>query len=194
MRRAAAPAVAAMACALLGGCATSSVALLTDERVSTAGAVAVFDAKAEAERGQLTAPNTQARLDTPKLQIRPLKPGAYDDLLSVMPGAPQSFTLYFVEGGTELTQASRPVLEQLRGIVTASSEVQITGHTDTEGSLESNDRLSIARAVEIRAALVRQGLPVANARVTGRGERELRVPTADGVAEPANRRVEVIIR
>jgi len=47
---------------------------------------------------------------------------------------------------------------------------------------------------EIRTALVRQGLPVANAKVTGRGERELRVPTADGVAEPRNRRVEVIIR
>jgi outer membrane protein OmpA-like peptidoglycan-associated protein len=35
---------------------------------------------------------------------------------------------------------------------------------------------------------------VENARVTGRGERELRVHTADGVDEPANRRVEVILR
>jgi outer membrane protein OmpA-like peptidoglycan-associated protein len=188
------PLAAAAAAALLSGCATSSVALLTDERVSTAGAVAVFDAKAEAERGQLTTADTQARLDTATLRIRPLKPGTYDDLLSVMPGAPQSFTLYFVEGGTDLTEASRPVLQALRGIVTPSSDVQITGHTDTEGAADSNDRLSLARAVEIRAALVRQGLPVANAKVTGRGERELRVPTADGVAEPANRRVEVIIR
>ncbi len=189
MRRA-----AIIACVLLSGCATSKVALLTDEQVPTAGAVAVFDPKAEAERGQLTVANTQARLDTPKLRIRPLKPGAYDDLLSIMPGAPQTFTLYFVEGGTELTEASKPVLEKLRSIVTASSEVQITGHTDTEGAADSNDRLSIARAAEIRAELVRQGLPVANAKVTGRGERELHVPTADGVAEPANRRVEVIIR
>ena len=186
--------VTAMAAALLSGCATSSVALLTSEGVSTAGVVAVFDAKAAAERGQLTMANTQARLDTARLQVRPLKPGSYDELLSVMPPAPRSFTLYFIEGGTELTEASRPVLQELRGIVTASSEVQITGHTDTEGAADSNDRLSLARAAEIRTALVAQGLPVANARVTGRGERELRVPTADGVAEPANRRVEVIIR
>ena len=182
---------AATAAALLSGCATSSVALLTDERASTAGVVAVFDAKAEAERGQLTMANTEARLDTPRLQIRPLKPGSYDDLLSVMPAAPQASPLSKADRATE---ASRPVLQELRGIVAASSEVQITGHTDTEGAADSNDRLSLARAAEIRGALVRQGLPVANAKVTGRGERELRVPTADGVAEPANRRVEVIIR
>ena len=113
---------------------------------------------------------------------------------SVMPRAPQSFTLYFIEGSTDLTEASRPVLEELRGIVTPSSDVQITGHTDTEGASDSNDRLSMARAAEIRTALVAEGLPVSNAKVTGRGERELRVPTADGVAEPRNRRVEVIIR
>jgi outer membrane protein OmpA-like peptidoglycan-associated protein len=186
-------AVAAIA-VLLSGCATASIALLNDEHVSTTGAVAVFDARTDVERGQLTKANTQARLGTRGLQIRPLKPGSYDDLLSSMPPAPQSFTLYFVEGGTELTAASRPAFETLRSIVTASSEVQITGHTDTEGASDSNDKLSLDRAVEIRSALVLQGLPVANAKVTGRGERELRVPTADGVAEPANRRVEVIIR
>ena len=75
-----------------------------------------------------------------------------------------------------------------------TSEVQITGHTDTVGSDDSNDRLSYERAVEIRAELVKQGLPVAAAKVTGRGERELLVQTADGVSEQANRRVEVILR
>ncbi len=62
------------------------------------------------------------------------------------------------------------------------------------GDAASNDKLSLDRAIEVRAALVQDGLPVANARVTGRGEREPRVPTPDDINEPLNRRVEVIVR
>lgn len=182
------------AAALLSGCATANVALLPDEGVSTSGAVAVFDGKTEAEIGALTAPNTVARLGGRKLRVTSLADGAYSDLLSRVPYAPRAYVLYFVEGSTDLTPESAPILEALRKDITPASEVQITGHTDTVGSSESNDALSRDRAVEIRAALVKQGLSVASARVTGRGERELRIPTADGVGEAGNRRVEVILR
>jgi outer membrane protein OmpA-like peptidoglycan-associated protein len=111
-----------------------------------------------------------------------------------MPPPPQVFTLYFVEGTTQLAPQSLATLDQLRAIVTSTSDVQITGYTDTTGDAASNDKLSLDRAIEVRAALVQQGLPVSNARVTGRGQRDLRVPTGPGVSEPANRRAEVIIR
>ncbi len=182
------------AAALLSGCATANVALLPDEGVKTSGAVAVFDGKTEAEIGALTAPNTVARLGGRKLKVAPLAEGAYSDLLSRVPYAPRAYVLYFVEGSTDLTPESAPILDALRKDITPASEVQITGHTDTVGSAESNDVLSRERAVEIRATLVKQGLSVAAARTTGRGERELRVPTADGVGEAGNRRVEVILR
>ena len=182
------------AAALLSGCATANVALLPDEGVSTSGAVAVFDVKTEAEIGALTAPNTLARLGGRQLKVTSLADGAYSDLLSRVPYAPRAYVLYFVEGSTELTTESVPILEALRRDTTAASEVQITGHTDTVGSAESNDALSRDRAVEIRAVLVKQGVPVAAARTTGRGERELRIPTADGVSEAGNRRVEVTLR
>jgi outer membrane protein OmpA-like peptidoglycan-associated protein len=184
----------AASAALLSGCATSNVALLADEGVSTSGAVGVFDSKTETEIGALTAPNTVARLGGRKLRVTSLAEGAYSDLLSRVPYAPRTYVLYFVEGSTDLTPESAPILEALRKDITAVSEVQITGHSDTVGSAESNDALSRDRAVEIRAVLVRQGLPVAAARTTGRGERELRIPTADGVSEGGNRRVEVILR
>jgi outer membrane protein OmpA-like peptidoglycan-associated protein len=177
----------------LAGCASGRVSLFEDAPGVT-GAVAVFDGKTEAERGVLDQPNTQAALGGRTLQPRPISPAPYADLLARMPPAPRAYVLYFKEGSTDLTDESRPILAALRQVVEASSEVQITGHTDTVGEPELNDGLSRDRATEIRAALVRQGLPVENARVTGRGERELRVPTADGVSEPANRRVEVILR
>jgi OOP family OmpA-OmpF porin len=127
------------------------------------------------------------------VRAQPLKTN-FDALLSAMPPPPQVFTLYFIEGTTTVAPESMATLDQLRRMVTSTSDVQITGYTDTTGDPASNDKLSLDRAIGVRAALVQQGLPVANARVTGRGQRDLRVPTGPGVSEPANRRAEVIIR
>ena len=193
MRSFAALALCLTLSALLGACATGKVALLGAETPGgSAGAVAVFDPKTEAERGQLTQANTETSLGG-VVSPRPLTTN-YDALLAAMPPPPQVFTLYFIEGTTQLASESVATLEELRKIVTPASDVQITGHTDTTGDPAGNDKLSLARAIEVRAALVQDGLPVANARVTGRGERELKVPTGPGVEEPANRRVEVIVR
>lgn len=176
----------------LAACASDKVALLADEGGGV-GKVAVLDPASQAERGQLSEANTQAGLGGGAVRPHPLTTN-YDALLAAMPAAPKVFNLYFVEGTTDLTPDSQPTLDALRKVVTPTSDVQITGHTDTTGDAASNDKLSLDRAIQVRAALVAQGLPVANAKVTGRGERDLRVPTGQGVSEPANRRVEVIIR
>lgn len=184
------------AASLLSACATttSNVTLLPDEGKATSGAVAVLDAKTESEVGQLSTANTQAKVGGKKIKTKAYKNGFWNDLLGRVPYGPRTYVLYFAEGTSTLDEGSRPILDALRKEVKETSEVQITGHTDTTGSEESNDKLSYERAVEIRAELVKQGLPVESARVTGRGERELLVPTADGVSEQANRRVEVILR
>ena len=70
----------------------------------------------------------------------------------------------------------------------------MTGHTDTLGSDDDNDRLSLQRAREIVEFLVSQGFPRELLSAVGRGERDLKVPTGDGVANAQNRRVEVIVR
>ena len=178
----------------LASCASDRVALLGPEAPGgSAGAVAVLDPATGAERGQLAEANTEAVLGGGQIRTRPLT-RHYDALLAAMPPPAEVFTLYFVEGTTQLAPESAATFEALRGAITPNSDVQITGHTDTTGDPAANDALSLARASEVRAALVQQGLPVANARVTGRGQRELKVPTGPGVSEPANRRVEVIVR
>jgi outer membrane protein OmpA-like peptidoglycan-associated protein len=181
-------------CVALAGCATGRVALLDSEKDGgSAGAVAVFDPKTGAELGQLTQGRTQATLDGGAVRAQPLTE-KFEALLAAMPAPPQVFTLYFIEGTTQVAPESAATLDALRKLVTPTSDVQITGYTDTTGDAASNDKLSLDRAIEIRAALVAEGLPVRNARVTGRGERDLRVPTGPGVSEPLNRRVEVILR
>ena len=42
--------------------------------------------------------------------------------------------------------------------------------------------------------MVELGIPPSRIQAAGRGERELLVPTADDVAEPRNRRVEISVR
>lgn len=179
---------------LLCGCASSDVTLLNDVGSDKSGSVAVFDPKTGREVGALTAGDTRARVGGQGVKAKPLKAGFFGGLLGFVPYAPRVYLMYFVEGTTDLTPESLPTLEALRGAAKDDSDVQITGHTDTTGGDETNDKLSLDRAMEIRAALVSQGLPFEKAKVTGRGERELRIPTADEVSEPGNRRVEVILR
>jgi outer membrane protein OmpA-like peptidoglycan-associated protein len=188
--------VALAAAGLLAGCASGSVTLLEDEQ-GGAGAVAVLDPETGAERGQVAEAGTEAALGGREVRARPVRRDRkpwYGDLVARVPHPPEVYVLYFYEGTTDITAESEPVLAALREALKPDSEVQVTGHTDTVGDADLNDRLSVRRAEEIRALLRSAGMPVEGWKVAGRGERELRVATADGVDEQANRRVEVVIR
>lgn len=122
---------------------------------------------------------------------------AFGATIGALPGRPATFLLYFLEGKDELTPASRAemekVLEELKR--RPLPDIVVIGHTDTVGSLASNDRLSLARAERMREIMM-TGLGVAPERIlaTGRGERELLVPTEDNTSEARNRRVEISVR
>ena len=75
-----------------------------------------------------------------------------------------------------------------------SARITATGHTDTSGPEAYNMALSLRRANTVKDALVREGVPATAIAVIGRGEQGLLVQTADGVREPQNRRVEIVIQ
>ena len=182
---------------LLGGCATAHVTLLPGETGSAVGAVAVLDPKTGADRGVLDAADTRAALDHGRVRARRAKPSLWALLTNGLPPPAHHFTVYFLEGSTQLAPGSEPVLQQMFEELTLRSgaEVEIIGHTDTVGSDADNDVLSLKRATEIRDTLVQEGhINMAITSVAGRGERDLLVSTADNVAEPANRRVEIVVR
>lgn len=116
--------------------------------------------------------------------------------LAALPGKPTSFMLYFREGSDELTPESREELDKVFAELKRRPlpDILVIGHTDTVGNEAYNDQLSRARAERLREMLVALGLPPARIQVSGRGERELVVPTGDNVAEPRNRRVEISVR
>lgn len=75
-----------------------------------------------------------------------------------------------------------------------NASVRIAGFTDRAGSAEYNVGLSQRMANSIRAHLARRGIPDANISTEAFGESRPLVPTADGVREPQNRRVEILFR
>jgi len=183
---------------LLAGCAHSSMVLLPDEDGGH-GQVAILEVDGKPNRTVVAEANSRASLQgsaaVRPLGARGLKP-TEAALLSELPPPARSYTLYFLEGGTEMTPESAPVLEELRAEIARRSgpEVQVTGHTDTVGSDSDNDALSQRRAEEILNLLVSRGFDRSIMSAVGRGERELKEVTPDNVGNPVNRRVEVIVR
>ena len=71
------------------------------------------------------------------------------------------------------------------------NKFSIIGHTDRSGSDSYNDALSMSRADAVSARMQAAGLSASALMVSGRGEAEPKVSTADGERNPTNRRVEI---
>jgi OmpA-OmpF porin, OOP family len=190
---------AAGLCIAVAGCAHSSLLLLTDEGGGH-GAVAVLEADGRPVDAVVSQPDSRTRLGDATPTPRPIGAGGLKGnelaLLSGMPPPPRSFTLYFVEGTTDLTPESRPALDELKAEIgrRPGVDVEVTGHTDTVGSAVDNDALSQRRAQQILDLLATVGIDRSLMTAVGRGERELRQPTLDNVSSALNRRVEVLVR
>ncbi len=121
----------------------------------------------------------------------------FGQLLASQPLPPTSFVVRFITGSaTELTPDSAAVIQAMLTDLAnrPAPEIRVVGHTDRVGSIEANDRLSKQRAETVVDILSQEGISLDLLEAAGRGEREPAVPTADDVAEPDNRRVEIIVR
>ena len=183
----------------LGGCATSSLVLLPDDE-GHQGAVAVLESGGAPTDAVIAEGNSRTKLGTRNPAAKPLGPDGLKKqeaaLLTGLPPPAKSFLLYFEQGTTTLTPQSADVLTALRAEIAGRSgpEVEVIGHTDTVGSEADNDQLSAKRAEEVLTWLASQGFDRSMMSAVGRGERQLMQPTMDNVDNPANRRVEVIVR
>jgi outer membrane protein OmpA-like peptidoglycan-associated protein len=121
---------------------------------------------------------------------------AFGPALAALPPRPLSFQLYFVEGGDVFTDETKRTVERIFSEIARrpAPEIAVVGHTDRVGSDQSNDALSLRRAELVRRELISRGIAPENIQASGRGEREPLVPTAKGITEPRNRRVEIIVR
>jgi len=120
----------------------------------------------------------------------------FGEALAAQPSRPTEFTLYFITGEDEFTPESRQILEVVFSEIAKrpTPDIVVVGHTDAVGTDSVNDALALRRAETVRVQLIGRGVSPGNIVAVGRGKREPLVPTADGVAEPRNRRVEIVVR
>lgn len=183
--------------ALLAACSSSRVVLL--DAGSAGQGLCLTTAAGELALSEVNS-CAQVRSASSRPQVRQLSAvevdTRYGALIDQAPLPPVSFLLYFTTGGTDLQPASRELLPQIEQAIVRQvpCAVNIIGHSDRTGSREYNVALSLRRAQAVQRWLESRNLDILAVSVESYGEEDPLVPTADNVAEPRNRRVELLIR
>jgi len=135
-------------------------------------------------------PSQPERMDQETIQKK------FGMALAADPGRPITFSLYFKSGTNQLTEASKNMVPDIITAIAArkSKDISVVGHTDRVGAADLNFRLSRKRADAIKSMLVSQGVEPNLIHVDAHGESNPLIATADEVAEPKNRRVDVTVR
>jgi OOP family OmpA-OmpF porin len=109
--------------------------------------------------------------------------------------AARTFLVFFDWSKADLTDRARQIIgEAASARGQGVTRIEVNGFTDRSGPSDYNVQLSVRRANAVAAELVRRGVPRNEIVARGFGEENNLVPTADGVREPQNRRVEIILR
>jgi len=127
----------------------------------------------------------------------PAAPPAAPAAVATPPVSPPSRTylVFFDWDRAELSTRGRQIVAEAAAASTRvqTTRIEVNGYTDLSGSAAYNQRLSARRAESVAAELVRDGVSQSDITTLGRGETNPLVPTAQGVREPQNRRVEIIV-
>ena len=187
-----------MLCSVIS-CSKTTVILLPDEN-ETVGAVVVETAKASKVVDQpyhsLSVTGSSERSMSASALDKEEVLQTYGASLKALPQAAASYIFYFTTGTSTLTESSARDLDKLVDELRDRQPpivLNIIGHTDATGSKDFNLKLSLERARAVEKVLIGSGISIDTLRIQSFGENDPLVPTADGVPEPKNRRVEVMV-
>jgi OOP family OmpA-OmpF porin len=111
------------------------------------------------------------------------------------PVAARSFLIFFDWNRADLTARARQIIgEAVEASRAQPARIEVAGHADRTGTPQYNLALSRRRAETVAEELVRRGIARQDISITALGETQPLVATADGVREPQNRRVEIILK
>jgi len=111
------------------------------------------------------------------------------------PALQKNFLVFFDFNKADVTPEASKIITQAAGAAKqgGATRVSLTGHADRSGSDKYNQALSLKRGNAVKDALVKQGIPADQIAVVGKGESDPLVAPPDGVREPQNRRVEIVL-
>jgi len=190
--------VAGLILMVLGGCARQSIILVPapDGHIGKAEVTTSAGKQLLEKPGDMT--RTSGRSNPPSA-VTTAEPAfiatTFGEALAAEPPPPQTFTLLFKTESAVLTAVSLKIIANIASAIERRSaiSVSISGHTDTTGPDALNDALSLERAKQVEASLLQQGVKPELISVTAHGKGNPAIPTPDGVPEPRNRRVVVIV-
>ena len=111
------------------------------------------------------------------------------------PAAARSYLVFFDWDRADLSDRARQIVADAAAVSAkaTTTRISVAGHADSSGTPAYNQGLSLRRANAVAAELVRLGVAKDAISITAFGDTKPRVPTAAGVREPQNRRVEIVL-
>jgi iron complex outermembrane receptor protein len=108
----------------------------------------------------------------------------------------RTYLVFFDWDRADLTARARQIVDSAAEASThvQTTRIEVDGYTDLSGTAAYNQKLSVRRAETVQNELVHDGVPAAEIAIHGYGQSNPLVPTAPGVREPQNRRVEIVLK
>lgn len=103
------------------------------------------------------------------------------------------YLVFFNWDSSDLSTGATSVIDAVANEIAKNTpeKVTISGHADTSGASDYNEKLALKRAKMVKDALISRGVSPDLVAIESHGENELLVQTSDNVREPANRRVNI---
>lgn len=126
----------------------------------------------------------------------PAPPPAPPVAAAPVPQPTRTYLVFFDWDSAALTTRARQIIADAAAAThrVQLTRIEVNGYTDLSGTARYNQLLSVRRATAVAAELVRDGVQRNEITTRGFGEANPLVPTAQGVREPQNRRVEIILK
>jgi OOP family OmpA-OmpF porin len=108
----------------------------------------------------------------------------------------RTYLVFFDWDKADLSDRARQIISdaaQASGHVNTTT-IEVDGHADRSGTPQYNQALSLRRAQAVSAELVKDGVPQNIIMISAFGDTRPLVPTAPGIREPQNRRVEIVLK
>ena len=169
---------------------TAHVASLAEQRVKLAQTVAA-GGKAQAEEKVLLESRQKIQMEAREREIAALKAKPTDTGMVLTLGG----DVLFKTGSSVVSPGAQAQLNRIAQFLTenADREVVVNGHTDSAGSLETNQRLSEERAAAVGNYLSTRGVSASRIATRGMGPSMPIAPNDTAAGRQQNRRVDIEI-
>lgn len=161
-----------------------------------AARVAALDAQRTQEQAK-----RQAEFESAKRQqtgaLQTTKPtGPSERCRSLLRAGGAEGSINFKSASAEVEPDLIAALDQLAQVARACTggRIEISGHTDAEGTVERNKALSERRAQVVAAHLIKAGIEEARIKTSGLGEEKPRAPSDTEANKAKNRRAEYSVK